>query len=524
MGQITDKDRRLSCHHTVLNNGVTGSCHILDFRFSNDEHHLFLADVGMFLRGEAEDLQKRENGYLVNNLSFPIEMCDIEGIMISHNHTDHIGRLPLLVHLGYKGPIYVTYATALLIKDALMDCYKCTRRTLQLYNEIDVERTLNLLRIVDFNKTIRVYNNGSNGRKSVDVTFFMNGHLLGSACMLFHAKEEKEDLNIFYTGDYKKENIFFDAKPIPQWVYKLPMNLIVESTYGTSDSADIEYTFQKNVIRATRRGGTVIIPVIALERTEVVLYNLKQMQRDEILDTNIPIFLVGKLAVQYLHVYHQKNSLVKSRLGLINDAINFIPKNFSVVSGENIDDILWSRKQMIVLATPGMMTQGNSYNFIMKHIENKKDLIQITSYVASEFGNKILNAERGEQLTFTNNHRAMVKAEVEQTNEFSAHAKRDELYNDVIRKFEKIECLTIVHGEPEVRRSFAEYVKSQKGFSKDTPVIIGDKNKKIIYSNNGPKEVYEKLENIEPLIIRIRETKRKNYKFRQRKNRNSKKR
>lgn len=508
------EEKRIFCYHNVLNNGVTGSCHVLDFKFANDEHHIFLADVGLFLGGETETTKEgRRNEDMMNNMCFPLEMDEIEGIMISHCHTDHIGRLPMLVHLGYEGPIYVSYATAVLLKNALSDCYRCTKRIYQnLYDEGDVEKTLQLLKVVDFNRTFNVLDDGEN---KIDLTFFMNGHLLGSANMLFRAKErDTKGLNIFYIGDYKKDNIFFDVKFIPKWVYNLPINLIVESTYGTSDSTDIEYTFQNNVARAAKRGGTIIIPVIALERTEIVLYNLKCMQQNKILDTNIPIFLVGKLASKYLKVY-QSTSTRRKKLGLKEGMANFVPRNFSVVSGQNVNELLWSKKQMIVLATPGMMAQGNSYNFIMKHIENGRDLIQITSYVASDFGNKILNAKKGENLKFLSGQRLNVRAEIKQSVEFSAHAKRDELYNDVIRKFKNIVCLTIVHGEPNVRKSFAEYVRKQPDFP-NVPIVIGNRNKKIRYSaDESPKVIGCRLKNVVSLTTsRRRKKKEKTYKHR----------
>ena len=99
--------------------------------------------------------------------------------------------------------------------------------------------------------------------------------------------------------------------------------------------------------------------------------------------------------------------------------------------------------------------------------------------------------------------------------EFSAHAKRDELYNDVIRKFKNIVCLTIVHGEPNVRKSFAEYVRKQPDFP-NVPIVIGNRNKKIRYSaDESPKVIGCRLKNVVSLTtFKRRKKKEKTYKHR----------
>ena len=503
---------RVFCYHSCLNDGVTGSCHILDFKFSHGLRYKVILDLGLFLGGETEKTKEASKAEEEsNNYFLPIGINEVSAILISHAHTDHIGRLPLLVHLGYGGPIYVTYGTSRIIEDALMDTCNCLRRESKyLFSQQDVKKTISLLKIVNYNEETTIVDDGE---RKIVATFLSNGHLLGSSMISIQGMERGlVPVNVFYTGDYRENNVFLKAKRITKKFFNLPTNLIIESTYGNSDSTNIEYSFKNNVVRAAKRKGSIIIPVIALERAELVLYNLKKLRHDKLLSSTIPIYLVGNLATEYLKLYSEKDPIEREKLGLEEDMKNFLPENFSVANGEDANAILKSKKQMIVLATPGMLSGGHSNNFLMKHIENENDLIQITSYMASEFGDSILNAKNGDKLTFLNGKTATVKAEIRATGEFSGHAKRDELLN-LINKFKNLECVTIVHGEPEVKQSFENYVRSSPEFPKKVPVVVGWKNQKIRYSTGEPKIINYIPENMLETRVTVKKNEEREYHF-----------
>ena len=209
-------------------NGVTGSCFLGSGHFPDKNNVRFLVDCGSF--------QGSDNlGYLDLNDVIPFDTQKIDFVLITHNHIDHIGLLPLLVKQGYKGAIYITKPGYGLIDIPLNEAWKvnCKGRVNPSYEIDDVNSVLNQLRGVSFNQKIFP-------KKNVEVTFFKNGHLVGSSMIevKFTYPNEK-DIRLLFTGDYHYKNLFFDVGKIPVENRKNPYSLVVcEATYGKMDSFD----------------------------------------------------------------------------------------------------------------------------------------------------------------------------------------------------------------------------------------------------------------------------------------------
>ena len=90
---------------------VTGSCNLVIVNYPNGEKTRFIVDCGLF----------QESDYSQYNASFPFNAENIEFCVVTHNHVDHTGRLPLLVKKGFTGEIYTSKATAILLPLALAD-------------------------------------------------------------------------------------------------------------------------------------------------------------------------------------------------------------------------------------------------------------------------------------------------------------------------------------------------------------------------------------------------------------------
>ena len=158
----------MACHPEV-----TGSCFLAVLKLPNRETVKFVIDCGLF--------QEKEYDSLNNEL--PFDCDEISFVVVTHNHVDHIGRLPLLFKRGYNGKVYCSTQTKILLPLALNDSQKvlddvCKRKhQSSLYNVKDVETTLNNVVGVDFNNKIKVTPN-------IEVTFLENGHLIGAAMIL----------------------------------------------------------------------------------------------------------------------------------------------------------------------------------------------------------------------------------------------------------------------------------------------------------------------------------------------------
>ena len=424
--------------------GVTGSCNLVIVKLPNKETLRFVVDCGLF--------QERENDKL--NKSFPFNAQDIQFVLITHNHVDHIGRLPLLVHEGFCKSIYTSEITSHLLPLALGDSYRVlsdvSKRKHQscLYSADDVSRTMQLVKPVNFEETFSI-------GEYIKVTFLgCNGHLLGAACILVQLSyPEREDINLLFTGDYNSKNIFLDLHPIPEWILDLPLTVIQESTYGNMDSSEIVPCFRKNVVECISKGGTVVCPVFSLGRAQEALYEIKCMQDEGIIDIDVPVFLDGKLAIKYTGLYPKLN---------INDQIkeHFLPSNLTYVDKTSRDEVLQSNQCKIVLTTSGMGSYGPAQVYIPEYLSRPKALIQFMGYTAEgTLGRKMQTAQYGD---FVEIGGTIIKkaARVEYTAEFSAHGKADEMIA-FLKKFNNLKLVLVNHGEPDVKGIFAERIAKE---------------------------------------------------------------
>lgn len=437
----------------ALHDEVTGSCILNIIKFPDGTTKRLLVDCGLFQEAEYSELNTR----------LPFDAYNIDYVVVTHNHVDHTGRLPLLVKNGYRGNIHMSNTTAKLISNALSDSYKVLKNKAkmanepQLYSDGDVDETLKLVRGHNYEETIHL-TDSTEKNKDIKLTFFMNGHLPGAIIALMQVKyrddsgKHYEDINLLFTGDYNNKNIFFDVKPVAKWVHQLPVSIIQESTYGNMDSTQIEYVFEKNVLSAIAQGKEVVVPVFSLGRAQEIMYILKTWQMQGKLSTDIPIYLDGKLAWGYTNIYLND--------GLDNRAEckNFMPENLSFVSSQEMrNSIMEDGSCKIILTTSGMGSYGPAQTYLPTYIKRPNALIHFTGYCAEgTLGRRLYDCAKEDKVDISG---LQVKklADVQFTSEFSAHAKANELI-DFLRPFENIKLLLVNHGEYEKKETYANRV------------------------------------------------------------------
>lgn len=427
----------------AMHDEVTGSCILTSVTFPDGNKLRFLVDCGLYQEKEYENL----NGNLNVNAH------ELDFVLVTHNHVDHTGQLPLLVKKGYLGYIYMTEITSEIIQPALNDSYKVLKEKAEhenhplIYSTEDVLNVIEQKKAVKYNETIQIGDN-------VKVTFFQNGHLIGAAVILvqisFRNKSgymEYEDINLLFTGDYKKDNMFFDVEDIPNWVKELPITIIQESTYGDIESKDIEYVFEKNIIEAVEAGKQVLIPAFSLGRFQEVLLILRRMQDRAQIPKTIPIYLDGHLAALYTNMY------LKKELGIRKECKDFMPYNSMFVEDFFRRSLINSSEPKIIVTTSGMGSYGPARTYLPALISQKNVLIHFTGYTAEEtLGRRVLECEIGEEVS-VNGMNIMKFADVKNTGEFSAHAKADEMI-DLIRDFKNVKFILINHGEEKTKIKF----------------------------------------------------------------------
>lgn len=394
----------------AMHEEVTGSCNLAIVKFPNGETLRFVTDCGLF--------QERKYDELNNALPFDPEKVDF--CLITHTHVDHIGRLPYMVKKGFYRPIYVTETTNKLLPLALNDSFKVLSSVSK--------------------------------RKNVKITFLNNGHLVGAALILVQISyPEYEDINLLFTGDYNNKNMFFDVNPIPKWILELPLTVIQESTYGDMDSTEIKEIFKENIKKCIESDGTVLTLVFSLGRAQEILYELKCMQENCELDSNIPIYFDGKLAIRYTNLY------IKDGLGIKPEMKDFLPQNLTFVDNESRSDVLKSTSKKIIVTTSGMGSYGPAQVYIPEYISRSNTLIHFTGYTAEgTMGGKLKNAETGSMVE-VGGLIAKKRANVEYTTEYSAHAKADEMI-EFLKQFKNLKLVLVNHGESQTKNIFAERI------------------------------------------------------------------
>lgn len=420
---------------------VTGSCHLAIVKYPDGTTIKFLVDCGLF--------QEREYGKYNNDL--PFDAANIDFCLVTHNHVDHTGRLPLLVKRKFSNKIYSTSATACLIDPALDDSYRVLKdlakrnHERELYSESDANNAKNLFVGCGFEETIQI-------DESIKATFFKNGHLVGAALILVQISyPECEDINLLFTGDYNDHNMFFDVPPLPEWVLDLPLTVIQESTYGNMDTTEIKPCFEKNVFQRIRDGGSVLGMAFSLGRSQEVLYVLKTMQNKGDLSREIPIYFDGKLAHRYTSLY------LKADLGIREDMKDFLPANLNYVDRSNRMSVIESSQQKIIITTSGMGSYGPAQVYIPNLITQRNYLLQFTGYTTEgTLGSRLKETEVGQNVNIGSIIRTKL-AEVAYTTEFSAHAKADEMIA-FLKRFRNLKLVLVNHGEAATKEKFSERI------------------------------------------------------------------
>lgn len=420
---------------------TTGSCILCVVKLPSKETLRFIVDCGLF----------QEKEYVEYNKDLPFDPDKLDFAVVTHNHVDHIGRLPLLINRGYNGEIYCSSTTETICPIALWDTSRILHEVAKrnhvkpLYTDIDVEKTISHLWGLNYREECQVHEN-------VTVTMFENGHLIGSSLVLVKLRYPgEEDINLLFTGDYKGTNMFFDVPDIPEEIRNLRLTIITEATYGYMTSDEIKYEFEDQISKGVSEEKTIILPVFSLGRSQEILYNIKKLQEREVIPADYRVFFDGKLAQKYTGIYLNIDGIIKQEMQ------DFLPEGLIYVSSDSRADVLNDSKKKIIVTTSGMATYGPAQVYLPKFLPNPNTLVLFTGYMAEEtLGRNLMNSKTDD---FVKVGGLIVKrkAEISYTNEFSAHAKADEII-ELLNKFYNINAILVNHGETNSKEQLAKKI------------------------------------------------------------------
>lgn len=426
----------------AFNSEVTGSCHLVNVRFPNGEWVKFLVDCGMYQEKENEEL----------NSKFEFDPSKVDFVIATHNHIDHTGRLPCLFKYGYSGKIYTTLDNAeYLIKRSLEDSTAVLNENAKLrgirpmYDETHLDMTLKALEGCAFKETFRPH-------KDVMVTFLKNGHVVGAALVLVQIKYPGcKYINLLFTGDYNDKNMFFDVPKLPKHLLDMPITVIQESTYGTTEVAP-EPRFESTIEAKIKEKTNIVLLAYSFGRTQDVLYKLRQMQENGKLDPNIPIFLDGKLGIDYTKIYQLLN--------IRENMKDFLPTNFQFVDKSMRSDIASQDGKKIIVTSSGNGSYGPAQFYLPLFLGREDTYIAFTGYTpANTLGAAMVNIEHNEPVK-VGGLVVPKRAEVDYFTEFSSHAKAGALI-DFLKNFNNLNLVLVNHGESQTKLEYANMVEER---------------------------------------------------------------
>ena len=439
---------------------VTGSMHYLQVNKTK-----ILLDCGLY-QG------KRKDYYEVNSKFEYFDPAEIDYLIVSHSHIDHIGNIPNLVKQGFSGKIICTNPTKDLGKVMLLDSGHIQEKDVEfvnkkrrkkgeppiepLYTQKDAENTFPLFRGINLYETIQLDEN-------IELTFFNAGHILGSAITQLKIKLNGKSINLTFTGDLGRPNLPIIKDPD---IVDTPEILISEATYGSrihQPMTDTKQILIDRIFYALDHKGKIIIPAFSESRTQqlILLFH-------EIFDTfkfQIPIYIDSPLATVITKIYqnhteeYDDETIQYIKKGKNPFEFEFVHFTESVEESKALNDL---REPAIIISASGMCETGRILHHLANNIENSRNQILIVGYNAENtLGRRIAD---GEKIVKIFGEEYKVKAKVTVLDSLSAHADQRELL-DYFQNFDKqkLEKIFLVHGEENELQTFASLL-TQKGF------------------------------------------------------------
>lgn len=426
---------------------VTGSCYLLQTQKTK-----LLVDCGMFQGcDECADM---------NFAGFSFDPASVDALVVTHAHLDHVGRIPLLVKKGFAGKIFSTAPTRDLARLILEDALSLARREdNQLFEARDIEAAFRLWEAVPYHEKMEVG----------DMSFQLNrsGHILGSALVEIWG----EGKHVLFTGDLG--NVPSILLPPPDAVSGVDY-LITESTYGnrTHESAEERVIkLERAIEEVAARGGTLMIPAFATERTQDILHLLNEMAHFKRIP-DIPVFVDSPLAIRITQVYERYTDEYREDIRALFSQHPNLFRFKRLQLTESVEDskrINEAHPPKVIIAGSGMMAGGRILHHARRYLPDEKSMLLVIGYQsAGSLGRRLIDGARwvkimGEEIA--------VRSEIRKINGFSAHADGPQLFSFAAKMRDTLKKVFVVQGESAGALHLSQEIRDRLGIAADVPML-----------------------------------------------------
>ena len=422
---------------------VTGSCYLV--------HHpggRFLVDCGLFQGSKT----LRE----LNYGSFPLNPAKIDFALLTHAHIDHSGLLPKLVKAGFGGRIVTTRGTRDLLAFMLPDAAQIQESEVErlnlrnqqrgrpevepIYTQADAEACLARVAGVDYERWIEC-------GTGVRARFWNAGHILGAASIeveIATGNPRRRVLRLLFSGDLGPEHKIFHPDP------DAPENfdyLIVESTYGDRERPAITPAARRRllcqeVMSAMKRGGNLLIPAFAVERTQELLFDLGRLFATGELP-RLQVFLDSPLAIRATEIFAKHAKALEDARDV---DVPFGHPNFRFVETvEQSMAIGRIQSGAIIIAASGMCDAGRIRYHLKQNLWRPEATVLLVGYQAPGTLGSLI--ESGVKAVRIHGDEVSVKATIRRIDAYSGHADRTELIQWVKERLPVKRAIFLTHGE-----------------------------------------------------------------------------
>lgn len=450
---------------------TTGSQHLLEVNGTR-----ILLDCGLY-QGRRKDAHKV-------NCCFPhFDPEDIDIVVLSHAHIDHSGNLPNLSKQGFTGNIYTTFATRDLCQIMLADSAHIQEQDAEwlnkkhqkeglppvepLYKKEDSERCLRQFVTMDYERPMPIAD-------GVTLTFYDAGHILGAAQVLLEVIDKDDSgkkKRFLFSGDVGRggNEILRDPAAVPDVDF-----VLMESTYGGREhelptgSTD---EFGEILNEAVKRGGKILIPAFAVERTQQLLYLLNQLFHTGKL-RKLPVYVDSPLAVNATEVFRIHPECFNDEVYrfLFDEQDPFIFDGLSLVRA-----VTQSKKlneidgPCIIISASGMCEAGRIRHHLRNNLGDPNCTVLFVGYCADHTLGRAIRDKRETVNIF--GKPVKVRATIEAIDSFSGHADHSELLDWFHRMTGPKTHTWLVHGEADRSNALRDALVNQHDGAVDVAIL-----------------------------------------------------